>query len=1032
MKRVITSRILSLMLIFVMLLGTMAGPVMPAQAEDPADNLLFSEYVEGSGYNKALEIYNGTGSPVDLSQYTIELYSNGSTSTTSTFTLSGMLESGEVYVVVHNSAGEQLQGVADAVSGVTNFNGNDAVVLKQQEDIVDSIGQVGSTAEFGIDVTLVRNADVTEGDSEPSDAFDPSIEWDSFAKDTFDYLGIYEMPETDPVELQSIAEARDVENGSVVRVKGTATASFEAGGQTNLYIKDETAGIIVRAPGLNMQPGDVVEVQGEMSDYYGMQQILTSSANVKVVEAGKGVPEPQSVTATDFSEGNGETIEGEFVAVRDVEITDVNQYGDYTAKDASGTFTITPVQEGLLETGETYERIQGVVEYSYGEYKLVPRNSDDVIDVLFSVTADPESGGVFEGTKVELKTYEPEAEIRYTTDGTTPTAASTLYEQPIELTADTTIKAVAVRNNGETSEVAVFNYTILEPLDEVDIHDIQAAGHTSPYENYKVENVEGVVTKLDGNDGFYMQTQVPDDDIATSEGIYVYKRNSGVEFGDVVSVTGEVKEWREDGYDDAEDLLTTQITAADVTVTDTGAAIPEPVVVAEDRVQPTEIIENDAMTEFDPAVDGLDFYESLEGMLIQLNDATVSGPIKYDELPVFVTTSEDQLRTDAGGLLISPDDYNPERMLIDVEGYDLTAKTGDYFEGSITGVVSYDYSNFKIRPTGDFPELQDGGTEPEVTKLKGLKPKMTVATYNMENFHAGTDPEKVGRIAETMVHNMNAPDIIGLVEVQDNSGPTDDGTVEADESYRTLIDAIEAAGGPTYKFTDIAPENKEDGGQPGGNIRVGFLYNPERVRMPDKPDGEATTAVEYGEDGLTLNPGRIDPTNEAFEDSRKPLAAEFMFNGERVIVVANHFNSKGGDGALFGAEHPVVLGSEEQRLEQAEVVNGFVQDVLEVDPKANVVVLGDLNDFPFSAPIELLEGDILTNMMEKLPADERYTYIYQGNSQVLDHILVTNNLAHRTKIDTVNINADFSEAHGRASDHDPVIAQIHPKKSNKE
>ncbi|CDQ19195.1 FN3 associated domain-containing protein [Halobacillus karajensis] len=1019
-------KLFHLLLMALLGLSYIVVPTSSAKAEG-MDDLIISEYVEGSSYNKALEIYNGTGESVDLSDYTMELYTNGNTNPQYTFPMSGELSDGEVYVLTHSSAGDELQAIVDVNSTVTNFNGDDVVVLKNDNGAVDSIGQIGATEEFGKDLTLVRKAEVITGDRDPENAFQVREEWDTYNKDTFEYLGSYEMPEEEEADLQTVVDARQTEEGTTVRVEGVVTAAFEAGGQTNLYIQDETAGIIVRAPGLNIHPGDRVQAQGETSDYYGMAQLLTSSASVEVIESDAGIPQPEVVDSSQFSPSNGEEVEGEFVQVNHMEITDKNQHGEFTAKDEKGKFLIQPQNEEMLNVGDTFEQVKGVVDYSFNEYKLIPRTESDLIEEVFAVTADPEAGAVVQGTEVALDTAEPDATIHYTTDGSEPTAESRKYEFPIVITKDTTVKAVVVRANGDTSKVAVFSYTALKALDDVEIHDIQGASHTSPYEGEQVKGVEGIVTKLDGNNGFYIQSLTPDDDIATSEGIYVYKRSSGLETGDVVSVTGKVTEWREEGYYDAADLLTTQISASEVSVVSSNHPLPDPVVIGVDREQPTEVVEDDQMESFDPTTDGLDFYESLEGMLIELPEPKVTGPVKYDELPVYVETKEDQGFTRAGGLLISPEDYNPERMLIDVDGFDVKAKTGDYFDDSITGVVSYDYSNYKIRVAGDLPELQDGNTKRESAKLKGLKPKMTVATYNMENFHAGTDPEKVQRIAESMVENLNTPDVVGLVEVQDNNGPTDDGTVQANESYQTLIDAIVEAGGPEYEYTDIAPLDKADGGQPGGNIRVGFIYNPERVALTDKPSGDAVTAVDVDEDGLTLNPGRIDPLNEAFEDSRKSVAAEFEFNGEKVVVVANHFNSKGGDGALFGSEHPIVLGSEVQRQKQAKVLNDFVEKVEDRMDNSNVVVLGDLNDFEFSAPVQTLKGDVLTNMMEELPEEERYTYIYQGNSQVLDHILVSNHMAKRTKVETININSDFSEADGRASDHDPVLAQIHLK-----
>ncbi|MCP3028049.1 chitobiase/beta-hexosaminidase C-terminal domain-containing protein [Halobacillus sp. A5] len=1004
-------------------------PTAQAETNDQADELFFSEYIEGSSFNKAVEIYNGTGEDVDLADYEIELYSNGSSEATGSFDMEGMLENGDVFVTANSQAGDEILDAADATNNsAVNFNGDDPLVLKKNDEVVDSIGQIGSNDEFGSDVTLIRKEEVKNGDTNPDDEFSGSEEWNSYAADTFDYLGTYELPETEPVELQTIEEARGSEPGSTVKVEGTVTGAFDTGGQTNYYIQDDTAGIIVRVPGNPVNTGDQITVSGEFSDYYGMQQILASSANMEIVESGAGVPTPQTVTSNQFADDQGEEIEGELVRVEDVEVLSKNSYGDFTVEDENGEFVITPEDENLLEIGSSYEQITGVVNYSFEEYKLVPRDEKDIVEVVFAITANPQPGSIVEGGEVELNTAEEGAAIHYTTDGSTPDAESQVYEEPITIEEDTTIQAVAVRESGEVSPAAAFSYEVLTPVDEVEIHDIQGTGHTSPYEDEVVENVSGIVTKLDGSNGFYMQSITPDNDVATSEGIYVYNPSHEVEAGDEVSIGGEVTEWQEEGYSDADDLLTTQISASDVEIQSSDNQIPDPVVIGKDREQPTEVIEDDDMESFDPEEDGLDFYESLEGMLVAVEDATVSAPISYDELSVYADPSEDQLKTQANGLLISPEDYNPERIMFDVEGLGLEAVTGDQLDGTAAGVVSYDYSNFKIRPAEDFPELRDGDTAPQVTELEGTDEELSVGTYNMENFSAETNPDKAERIGDQIANNMKAPDIVGLVEVQDNNGPEDDGTVEADESYEALIQSIEEAGGPSYEYTDIAPEDKVDGGQPGGNIRVGYIYNPERVSLTDKTAGDASTAVDVNEEGLSHNPGRIDPDNEAFENSRKSLAAEFEFDGETFILVNNHFNSKGGDDALFGASHPVELGSEDQRIQQAEIINDFVQEAEAGAEDANVVVMGDLNDFEFSNPLQTLKGNELANLMENLPSEERYSYIYQGNSQTLDHILVSNSLEDRTKIDAVHINADFSEATGRASDHDPVVAQINTAK----
>ncbi|MCA1061410.1 cell wall-binding repeat-containing protein [Rossellomorea aquimaris] len=997
-------------------------------AGEAFQDLIISEYIEGTSYNKALELYNGTGETIDLSKYSLELHFNGAVEAGATLDLTGSLSPGEVFVISNTQAAQEILAQADIQdNAVISFNGNDPITLKKNGTIIDSIGQVGQDVNFAKDVTIVRKDSIMTGDADVTDAFDPTAQWTNLGKDIFTNLGSHlsdaPTPDPAPIELSTIADARTASKGTVVKVQGVATAAFEAGGQTNLFIQDGTAGVIIRASGLTAEPGDEVIAEGKLGDYYGMQQIEATASNVEITEEDKGVPSPASLISTDLSAENGEEHEGMFVEFTDVTVESVDEKGNFTAKDNKGEFVIKPSDPSTLEIGKTYEILRGVVDYNFNEYKLVPRNSLDIIEKAFSVAASTGSGSVVEGTKITLQTATEGGSIHYTTDGTDPTSDSTEYIAPLELTSDVTIKAVVIKD-GKTSEVSTYTYKILKSADGLSIHDIQGDAHTSPYENMTVSNVEGIVTAKAGSNAFYMQEETPDDDVATSEGIYVYAKGNSVKAGDKVNVNGQVKEWREGGYDDAKDLLTTQITASSVTVDSSDNTVPAAIIMGEDRVPPTEVVEDDEMKTFDPETDGLDFYESLEGMLIEIPDATITGPVKYDELPVVVNTSDDQLRTRSGGVLISPEDYNPERMMIDVDGMNINAKTGDMLDGSVIGNVSYDYSNFKIRPTGAFPEVVDGGTVREVTSINPVKEDLTIASYNIENFHAGIDQSKVDKIAESIVKNLKTPDIIGLVEVQDNNGPEDDGTTDASSSYETIIKAIEEAGGPTYKFTDIAPSDNTDGGQPGGNIRVGFIYNPERVQMTDKEAGDAVTAVSVDENGLTQNPGRVEPMNEAFDDSRKPLAAEFMFNDEKVIVVANHFNSKGGDGALFGAEHPVVLGSEVQRIKQAEIINHFVKDVNAKVEDANVVVLGDLNDFEFSNPLKTLKGDVLTDMMEKLPAEQRYSYIYQGNSQVLDHILVTNNLSNRTDIDSVNINSDFSEEDGRASDHDPVLAKI--------
>lgn len=138
-------------------------------------------------------------------------------------------------------------------------------------------------------------------------------------------------------------------------------------------------------------------------------------------------------------------------------------------------------------------------------------------------------------------------------------------------------------------------------------------------------------------------------------------------------------------------------------------------------------------------------------------------------------------------------------------------------------------------------------------------------------------------------------------------------------------------------------------------------------------------------------------------------------------MIANHFNSKGGDYPLSGRFQPPVLSSETQRNLQAELVAGFVSQLTAADAQARIVVLGDLTDFEFSSPVNKLKAVGLADLVETLPAHERYTYVYEGNSQALDHITVSNNMLSVAEYDIVHINSEFAT---QISDHEPEAARL--------
>jgi predicted extracellular nuclease len=158
--------------------------------------------------------------------------------------------------------------------------------------------------------------------------------------------------------------------------------------------------------------------------------------------------------------------------------------------------------------------------------------------------------------------------------------------------------------------------------------------------------------------------------------------------------------------------------------------------------------------------------------------------------------------------------------------------------------------------------------------------------------------------------------------------------VSANLTLSTLAAAIRAAGGPQYAFTDVAPVDDKDGGQPGGNIRTAYMYKPELIRLYKANPGGPLDANQVL-DGPTLkyNPGRIDPANEAWTASRKPLVAQWEViskkgsnKKEDVFFTVNvHFGSKGGSSSLHGDARPPVNGGVQDRIEQSIITANFVK-----------------------------------------------------------------------------------------------------------
>jgi predicted extracellular nuclease len=900
-------RLVALSLLALLAFAALAGARVD-RAGAVSSDLFISEYIEGTSNNKAIEIFNGTGAPVNLTTgaYGIRIYFNGSASAGLTINLNGTIQPGDVFVLAHNLADPAILAQADQLTSAGIYNGNDAVELAKGITHVDVIGQIGvnpGDAGWGTDPTnttdntLRRKPSIQAGDTNGSDAFDPAVEWEGFATNTFGGLGAH------------------------------STA------------------------------GDAAPVVSSTSPANGATEVA-EGADITI-----NFSEPVAAAAGWYTISCSAT-------------------GPHTASQSGGpqSYTLNPD-----------------ADFNPGESCTVTVDASKITDV----------------------------------DGDDP---------PDQMTAN-----------------HVFTFATTLPVTQ--IGDVQGAAHLSPLAARPVK-VESIVTarRTAGGRGFWIQDPTPDANDATSDAVFVFTNAvPTAQIGSLVRVIGTVSEFRAAG--DPDNLTITQINSsnANVTTVSTGNPVPPPTVLGQGgRMPPTEKIDDDGTGDvetggaFDPAGDAIDFYESLEGVILQVNNGSVVGPTRsFGEITLLPDRGDwaTGLRTPRGGILLGGyTDPNPERITVDDEILRDLAPTptrppkampdmnvGDELTSPVVGPLDYTFSNYKIQATTT-PTFVSGGIPREATAAPSPE-EILVGTFNVENL-AGTDPQaKYDHLAGLIVNNLHSPDILGIEEVQDNdgvAGGTGSLVVDASVAWSRLLAAVQAVGGPLYDYRQIDPVDDEDGGAPGGNIRVGFLFRTDRgVSFVDRPGGSPTTETtvvgKEHKPQLSASPGRIGTQSAAFDDTRRSLAAEFLVRERTVFAIVNHFSSKGDDQPLFGPAQPPTRFSEVARHGQAQVVNDFVDAILARDEKAKIVVLGDINDFEFSQTTEILEGGVLTSLIKTLPPNERYSYVFEGNSQTLDQILVGNRgllgPSYRPKYDVVHLNSEFADAI-QASDHEPSVVRL--------
>ncbi|KAK0370731.1 endonuclease/Exonuclease/phosphatase [Colletotrichum limetticola] len=580
------------------------------------------------------------------------------------------------------------------------------------------------------------------------------------------------------------------------------------------------------------------------------------------------------------------------------------------------------------------------------------------------------------------------------------------------------------------------------------IAEINGNKFLSPYKDQSVTNVTGLVLAK-GPAGIWIRSTTPDDDAATSEALYVYGSTVGANLtvGDLITLDGKIQEYRSaTNYI----YLTELSSPKNVIVVSKGNAVTPLVIGVDTLPPPTEqysgldggdvyAVPNavaNISTEnpvLNPALYGLDFWESLSGELVTIKSPVgISRPNQYGDTWVIgdwpVTG-----RNAHGGLTMSDKDSNPEAIIIGspLDGTkNPESKMGDELT-EITGIVTNAFGFYRILPLTGITIAKNATNNAPATTLvsRGDCRGITVGDYNVENLSPTV--AHLPSVAAHIVDYLKTPDLVFVQEIQDDNGATNNGVVSSNLTLSTLTAAIETKSGVAYDWVVIDPVDGKDGGQPGGNIRVAYLYKPDVVELYKPNPGGALDANEVLEGpALKYNPGRIDPTNTAWDASRKPLVAQWRaVNGpvnKTFFTVNVHFASKGGSSSLHGDPRPPVNGVVNPRIEQAKITGSFIAEILALDANARIITAGDFNEFAFVEPLKVFastSGLIDLDEAVGVPVEERYTYVYDMNAQELDHMFVSPALANKNGTAYEHIHVNSWELYDDlVSDHDPSVA----------
>ncbi|WP_298980772.1 endonuclease/exonuclease/phosphatase family protein [Caldilinea sp.] len=554
------------------------------------------------------------------------------------------------------------------------------------------------------------------------------------------------------------------------------------------------------------------------------------------------------------------------------------------------------------------------------------------------------------------------------------------------------------------------SFSAAQPSEPIPVYVLQGEGTATPLRGRYVDAL-GVVTGV-GSAGFYLQDPVGDGRGETSDGIYVYtRRRPDVRVGDCVLVRGALID---EFYDKTE---LSRVKAIEPSMLCRGRPTPAPLPTLPYAARPEEM------------------YEPLEGMWVRAEALTgvVHGPTKrYASGEAEIALIPASLHPYISDGRIFFDEPVEQALLVYVSSA-LGAPLPDLHHGdrvriagldgaAFDAILDYNFGKYQLLllPGAIVERIHAAGAAPLPAAPAGGE-DFTVCSYNLMALGGGSaqhpDPNDYAR--ELHRRSLAIAEWLGgclVIGLQESGTPRDAEALATHLRERFGLDyAASALPGPQTANPEFPLTNA-------------LLTRNDRVRVLSLASPQSCSPVDYG----VVDPGACPAGTFPLFD-RPPLVADLTVEGNwgdamTLTVIVNHWKSKVGDEAV----------NLPRRIRQAQAVAELAQARLSANPNAAVIVLGDLNDYYGSEPVETVrtatEPD-LVHLFDRLPPLSRYTYIYNGASQALDHVLVSPALAEIVGEATIlRLSADYASPQAptaadvlHASDHDPLLVRIWPR-----